>query len=80
MPKVRTPPNVQLNRLLVARIKYGMAVYGYDADAMARAAHISQPTWFRRLLSPGEFTVDELRRISQKIHIPLAMLLGAEPQ
>lgn len=71
---------VKENKAITAAIKYGMALYGFSPAQMALAMRESQMTYFRRMNHPEKFTLDELRRISAKIHIPLEKLVKGEIQ
>ena len=79
MPKLRTSPNGRSDREIEGRIKYGMSINGYRNNEMALAAHVSRSTWFDRLKNPEGFTLAELRRISQKLRMPLEVILGTAP-
>ncbi|TGJ75334.1 hypothetical protein CAGA_25110 [Caproiciproducens galactitolivorans] len=79
MPRLRTPPSVRSDREIVGRIKYGMAINGYNNNEMALTARVSRSTWFDRLNHPEGFTLAELRRVSQKLRMPLEVILGVAP-
>lgn len=79
MPQIRQPQSVRNDRELVGRIRYGMEISGFGIDDMCLAARMSRPTWFSRLRNPGAFTLDELRRVSAKLKIPLPALTGDIP-
>lgn len=79
MPKLRTPPAVRSDREIAGRIKYGMAIHECSNTEMAITAHIARSTWFDRLNHPGGFTLDELRRVSLKLRMPLEVILGSAP-
>ena len=66
------------NKAITAAIKYGMALYGVSPAQMALAMRESQVTYFRRMNHPENFTIDELRKISAKIHLPLEKLIKGE--
>ena len=75
MPRTRMFTFDRQNRELLATIRYGMQLYGYNRADMVAALHIGTDTWTRRLRKPEDFTLAELRRLSQKLRIPLTSLL-----
>lgn len=79
MPKLRTPHTVRSDQEIAGRIKYGMAINGYSNNEMALTAHVARSTWFDRLNHPEGFTLAELRRVSQKLRMPLEVILGVAP-
>ena len=76
MPKLRPSPTDRRNRALIAAIRYGAEQAGVDPEELALAARISRATYYSRLRRPEEFRLCELRRISEKLHIPLDQLIA----
>jgi len=79
MPKIRLRPTDLQNRKMIASIRYGMQLYGYDRADMVTALHMGTDTWSRRLRHPEDFTLAELRRLSDKLHTPITTLIGGNP-
>ncbi len=71
---------IKENKAIVAAIKYGMALYGVSPAQMALAMRENPATYFRRMKHPEDFTLDELRKVSAKIHIPIEKLVKGEIQ
>lgn len=76
MPKLRRPAEEIQNRAIIAKIKYGMEMYGVTADDLALAMRTSTVTVYARFKDPGTFRLGELRAVTKKIHVPLISLLG----
>lgn len=55
---------------LVGLIEDYMKLYGLDDAAVAKALGISESTWFRRKMKPGNFTLDELAAVCRRLQIP----------
>jgi hypothetical protein len=80
MPKIKLSESAEADKSIVAAIKYGMSKYDVSPDSIALAMRRDKMTFFRRKKHPGNFTIDELRGISRKIHIPLEKLVKGEIQ
>jgi hypothetical protein len=78
MPKLRESAVTQENRALIATIKYGMDLLGLSMDQLATAMRKDKVTLYRRFKQPETFTLEELRFISTKLHIPLEKLVKGE--
>lgn len=76
MPKLRKSAIEIQNRTIIAQIKYGMELSGVEPDELALATRICRTTFYDRLKNPSQFRLCELRRISQKLHIPLEQLVS----
>lgn len=68
------------NKAIAAAVKYGMTLYGFSPEQMALSMRCATRTFYRRMVHPEGFTLDELRRVSTKIHIPLEKLVKGEIQ
>lgn len=80
MPKLRTPAHEMENRAIIAAIKYGMEMANVEPEELALAARVCRATFYDRLKDPSQFKLCELRRISQKLHIPLEKLVKGETE
>lgn len=78
MPKLRIPSSELKTREIVARIHYGMEKQRVTHDELALAARITNPTLYARFKKPGSFRLEELWRISEKLHLPLPYILGEQ--
>lgn len=78
MPKVRLSENAEANKKIVKAIKSKMVLYDLTPEKIAKAMDRNRMTYFRRMKNPGDFTLDELRAISFKTHIPLEKLVKGE--
>lgn len=76
MPKLRVPPSEKQNRILTANIVRGMELCQVDHVTLARSSRMSVPTWYRRMKNPGEFKLEELRAIAQKLKTTVEMLMS----
>lgn len=79
MSKLKKPPEEIQNREIIARIAYGKHEMQITNLDLSKTALVSPPTYYEKLKNPGEFTLDQLRRISKKLHMPLMVLLGEAP-
>lgn len=79
MSKILLPKRDQQNREILARLSYGTNKAQITHREIALAARMTPKTYCARLQNPGGFTLDELRNISEKIHMPLSQLLGESP-
>ena len=68
------------NKSIVAAIKYGMSKYSVSPEQLSLAMREHKVTLYRRFNHPEDFTLEELRAISAKIHIPLEKLINGETQ
>lgn len=68
------------NKAITAAIKYGMALYGFTPKQIALCMRRDPATFYHRMKHPETFTLDELRSISAKIHIPVEKLVKGEIQ
>lgn len=75
MPKLRVSATEIQDRKIVAAIKYGMEMAGITTKEIALAMRTSTVTVYARMKKPGTFRLQELRAISQKLHIPLEQLI-----
>lgn len=75
MPKLRTPASVLENRAIIATIKYGMEMQNVTHEELALAMRTSVKTVYGRFKKPNSFRLEELRAVSQKLHIPLEQLI-----
>lgn len=57
-----------------------MEMYGFGHEQMALFIRRDRVTFYRRMIHPETFTVEELRGISAKIHIPIEKLIKGETQ
>ena len=60
MPQKRQVHSVQDRKLLEA-IAGSSAFFNLTPEQQAGIAHLSRASWYRRLKSPGYFTLDEFR-------------------
>lgn len=75
MPKLKAPLFEIQNREIIATIKYGMEMQQVTHDELALAARITKQTLYHRYQKPEQFRLDELRKISSKLHIPINELI-----
>lgn len=68
------------NNAVAAAVRYGMIVNNVSPKQMADAMRKDLSTFYNRMKRPETFTLDELRRASAKIHIPLEKLVKGETQ
>jgi len=68
MPRLKLSDLEQANRRLLEAIKGSSAFYDISADEQAVIAGVSRATWYRRLQHPGEFTLDEIRKMAKRYH------------
>lgn len=78
MPKLKKTRTEALSSKMRANINYYATYYGYDRDDLARTIGKSKATMDRRLSDPLSFTIDELMRLAQSFHVPLADLMETE--
>jgi hypothetical protein len=76
VPRLRTPASELQNREIVAKIRYGMEMQKVSHEELALAARMTKQTLYQRYKKPDQFRLSELRKISDKLHIPLIELLG----
>lgn len=80
MPYIKMPECEKQNHSVIAAIKYGMTMYDVSSEQLALAMRKDRMTLYRRMKRPGDFTLDELRSVSTKLHIPLEKLVKGETQ
>ena len=68
MPRLKMSSMEQANRRLLEAVKGASAFYDITSDEQASIAGVSRATWYRRLQHPGEFTLNELRRMARQYH------------
>lgn len=78
MPKLRPSAADLKNRAIIATIKYGMEMSHIEPDELAFAARMCRATFYDRLRDPSQFRLCELRRIGEKLHIPVEQLVSGE--
>ena len=78
MPRLKKREEQKQEDILVAKIKYAMALTGVEPEELAVAARISPRTLQDRMQYPGTFKVRELCAISKKVKIPVDKLLSTE--
>lgn len=71
MPRLKKNPVEQRNSQILAVIGYYQNLYGLSKDEICLSAQMCRETYRRRLMNPGDFTVNELTRIAKKFHIPV---------
>ncbi len=76
MPKLKPTTAEMQARNLIAKIEYGRSLAGITKTELATAARMHYNTMTLRYHDPNTFTLGELRRISAKLHLPLAYLLS----
>ncbi len=64
----------QRDNLIIAKINYYAELQGVAIDRLANAARISVKTMYTRRKNPGQFSVEELDRICNYLHIPITEL------
>ena len=80
MPRLRLSAADLENRTIIATIKYGMEMTHIEPPELALAMQTSVKTVYSRFKHPESFRLEELRRISDKLHIPLEQLVvGKQP-
>lgn len=79
MPKLKVPPGEKQNQEILARIDYGRKKTNTTNREIALSADMTPQTYCHRLRNPGDFTLDELRAVAKKLHMPLMVLLGELP-
>lgn len=65
--KPPAPPYEKQNTLLVALISKYLYMRNMTKAALATRLHVSLGTLYVRLRNPGDFTVDELRRLTSAL-------------
>lgn len=65
MPKVNLgkSPQDTMNRILLAEIGRGMTLKGKSNNEVWKYVGFSRSSWYHRKHDPGDFKLDELRRI-----------------
>lgn len=63
MPKLRTTEREIQDSYLRKAIKGSAGFYQLDINEQARIAGVKRATWYRRLKSPSDFSVRELRKM-----------------
>lgn len=79
MPRLKKAPIEEQNIEIAARIKYSLTKATVTLDKLALAAQITRNTLYHRLKNPGDFRLEELRRIASKLGVSVLYLLGGEP-
>ena len=74
MPKLKKSPVEQRDNLIIAKINYYAELQGVAIDRLANAARISVKTMYTRRKNTGQFSVEELDRICNYLHIPITEL------
>lgn len=64
---VKAAPNQHKNLMIVALIKKYLILRQMDVRELAKRVCMSRSTLYVRLNSPGEFRIDDLRRIASAL-------------
>lgn len=75
MPRLKVEEFDKQKKVLIAKIKYAMTLYDISPKELSLALHISIATFYNRLNNPGRFTLEELYRLSKKLHFSFADLM-----
>lgn len=78
MPKLRVSSEEKDNIAITSLIKYGMLLNGISPEQLSLTMRKNIATVYRRFSHPEYFTLEELRAISSKLHIPLEKLVKGE--
>jgi hypothetical protein len=79
VPRLKVSPEEAQNKEILARIDYGKGKSQTSNHEIALAARMTPQTYCHRLNNPGNFKLDELRLIANKLHMSLMVLLGEQP-
>lgn len=66
MPKLRMSEEQSMNALLRQAISGSAGYFQLTPNELAAVAGVKRATWYRRLKSPGDFSVKELRRMIRR--------------
>lgn len=75
MPRVKQKPISKKDKELVAVIRKYIYIRGVNVEDLAIAMRMSESTYYNRLKTPGNFSIEELRKISSKLDLPAGELL-----
>ena len=68
MPKLRESPTERMDRAFLAAIAAGQVLRREKNQDTLRLIGITRSTFYRKLKSPGLFSVEDARRIIQHYH------------
>lgn len=63
MPRLKQNDILLQDSFLIATIKWSAGYFGLIPDEQASIAGVKRATWYRRLKTPSDFTVGEIRRM-----------------
>ena len=70
MPKVNLIQKPKTDyKAFIAKIAYAREYYGIPYEDMAATINMSLATFYMRLKKPGDFTINEIQKLTQKIHM-----------
>lgn len=78
MPKILPLPKDKFKRFVISNIDHQCNLRGISREEQRIVTQCSTTTYNRRRKNPGEFTLDELSRIANKLKIPVWELLKEE--
>ncbi|MEG2098060.1 MAG: hypothetical protein RRY65_07830 [Pseudoflavonifractor sp.] len=61
MPKLRVPPEQRMDRLLTGYVRRWLDINGRGYKELSRLIGIGESTYFKRMKSPGGFSLKEFR-------------------
>lgn len=75
MPRLKQKPISKKDKELVAVIRKYIYIRGVNVEDLAIAMRMSEATYYNRLKNPGNFSIDEIRKISKKLDMPTGEIL-----
>ena len=75
MSKLKPSETELSNRVIRCNIERYQGLKGLTLEDIALAARVNRASIYRRMNDPGLFRLDELRRVAQRLHVPLIDLL-----
>lgn len=75
MPRIKQKSISKKDKELVGVIRKYIYIRGVNVEDLAIAMRMSEATYYNRLKNPGNFSIEEIRKISKKLDMPTGEIL-----
>lgn len=76
MPRIRESNINKRDRELIAVIRKYTYITGTTIQDVSISMRMSEATYYNRLKNPGNFSIEEIRKLSKKLNIPQEEILS----
>lgn len=76
MPKIKQSAMSKKDKELISLIRKYLFINNVGAYEIGLAMRMSEATYYNRLKNPGNFSIEEIRKLSKKLGIPPGEILS----